>query len=369
MTSYTPPDGKHPYLSIVVSSRNDDHGGNILGRMRLFQKGLLEQSRRYRFPIEVVFVEWNPPADRPRLHEVLPKPAEDDCLLLRYISVPNEIHRRYRRAPDIDLFQMTAKNVGIRRARGAFILCTNIDLLFSDALFCALAERSFKPDTYYRANRCDVPDGIDPRWDLAQQLAWCERNVIRRLGRDRRYRNINLELLGQQDRGRVLKWFLDKMAHGVGLYWNPGKELFYQLDLFACGDFTLMSREAWNAIQGYLELDLYSLHIDSLGLIAAAALGYKQHVFPLQACTYHIDHTKGWETLAPLDKVRFLADRPALDYSLIQEVALHAFEKREPFNLNPPTWGFSDVELEELVFPPPSANDTRTLARSASAGD
>ena len=43
--------------------------------MRLFLQGLLDQTRRYRFPIELIFVEWNPPEDRPPLHEVLPKPS------------------------------------------------------------------------------------------------------------------------------------------------------------------------------------------------------------------------------------------------------------------------------------------------------
>src|SRR5215467_11217471 len=215
MASHVSPGQKDPYLSVVVTSRNDDHGRDILKRTELFQRGLLEQSRRYQFPIEIVFVEWNPPADRPRLHEVLPKPGENDCLVLRYITVPNQIHRQYRRAPDIDLFQMTAKNVGIRRARGAFILCANVDLLFSDRLFRTLTERSFEADTYYRANRCDVPDDIDPRWDLDQQLAWCEANIIRRLGRNRRYKNINLELVGLQGKGRATKWFLDKMALSI----------------------------------------------------------------------------------------------------------------------------------------------------------
>jgi len=34
---------------------------------------------------------------------------------------------------------MIAKNVGIRRARGRFVLCTNVDLLFSDKMVRFLA--------------------------------------------------------------------------------------------------------------------------------------------------------------------------------------------------------------------------------------
>jgi hypothetical protein len=370
MAHYMSETGERPYLSVVVASRNDDHGGDILKRMRLFVGGLLEQTRRYRFPIELVFVQWNPPENRPHLHEVLPKPSGDDCLTLRYITVPASIHSRYRRAPDIPLFQMIAKNVGIRRAQGAFILCTNVDLLFSDALFQLMTDKTFRGDTYYRANRCDVPDGIDPQWDLDQQLAWCEQNIIRRWGRDSRYKNINLELVGLQNKGDIKKWLFDKMALGTTLFWSREKRLYHQLDLFACGDFTLMSREAWTAIQGYVELDLYSMHIDSLGLIAATSLGYRQHVFPPEACTYHIDHpySEATVSVSPLTKLRFLGDRPALPYDLVLEVAMHSLGRREPFNLNPANWGHADAELEESVFTATLSGAARVAGLGVSSG-
>jgi hypothetical protein len=344
-----------PCLSVVVASRNDGHGGNILQRMQLFVRGLLDQTRRFHLPVELVFVEWNPPPARPLLREVLPKPSDRDCLTLRYITVPARIHERYRRAAEIPLFQMIAKNVGIRRARGSFILCTNIDLLFSDELVRMLAETPLKGDTFYRANRCDVPDSIDPAWSISEQLAWCERNVIRRLGLDRRYKNINLEVVGLQNKGRATKWLFDKLALAMIPFWTPERRLFYRLDSFACGDFTLMSREAWIAIQGYLELDLYSLHVDSLGLIAAASLGYRQHVFPPEACTYHVDHPAGWEALTPLEKIKFLEQRPAIDYSLVHEVGQYALERRQVLGLNPANWGYADVEFEECTFSPAPA--------------
>ena len=44
--------GETPYLSVVVTARNDDHGGNLLGRMQIFVDGWLAQARRYRIPSE-----------------------------------------------------------------------------------------------------------------------------------------------------------------------------------------------------------------------------------------------------------------------------------------------------------------------------
>jgi hypothetical protein len=349
------PSDAPPGLSIVVTSRNDDHGGATLKRMRLFLQGLLDQTRRHRLTAELIVVEWNPPEDRPRLREVLPKPSARDRLTLRYVEVPASIHHGYRCAREIPLFQMIAKNVGIRRARGEFVLCTNVDLLFSDALLRRLIDTPLRHDTYYRANRCDVPDAIDPGWDVSRQLAWCEGNVIRRLGRDSRYRHINLELAGLQHKNALKKWLFDKMAIVTTRSWAPERRTLHGLDAFACGDFTLMSKEAWTAIEGYPELDLYSLHVDYLGLIAAASLGYRQHVFPREACTYHIDHAAGWQSMSPLEKVRFLERRPALDYHLAQEVGLHALARGGPLGLNPASWGYADVELPESVWAPPRA--------------
>ena len=39
---------------------------------------------------------------------------------------------------------MAAKNVGIRRSDGEFILCTNIDIIFSDKMYAFLAKENLK---------------------------------------------------------------------------------------------------------------------------------------------------------------------------------------------------------------------------------
>jgi hypothetical protein len=346
-------------LSIVVASRHDDHGGGLLERMHVFLRGLLHQTRRHRICAELIVVEWNPPLDQPRLHEILPAPAHDDVLTVRYITVPASVHQRYYCASILPLFQMIAKNVGIRRAHGAFVLCTNVDLLFSDPLCRMLAETAFAADTYYRANRCDVPDALDPCWTVEAQLRWCERNTIRRLGRDPRYRNINLELFGLQNKSDFKKWVFDKVALRLPYFWPREKVVFYGLDTFACGDFTLMSRDAWLAIQGYLELDMYSLHVDSLALIAATALGYKQVVFPWEACTYHISHASGWEErMSPLEKLRFFERRPSLHYDLLRELGFDRLRIREGFGLNDDNWGYADLAFEERTFRPETSSTT-----------
>ena len=145
-----------PYFSVVVTSRNDDHGGDMLGRMNIFTETLVEQLARYRVPSELIFVEWNPPADRPRLRDALSWPADRYPCDVRFVEVPAEVHAKFRHAQALPLFQMIAKNVGIRRARGDFVLATNVDILFSDALVRHIAARRLSQHRMYRMDRHEI---------------------------------------------------------------------------------------------------------------------------------------------------------------------------------------------------------------------
>ena len=173
-----------PALSIVVTARNDDHGGNLLSRMQLFVTGLLEQAKRHRLSCELIIVEWNPPQDKPKLSEALNWPREPGPCSVRIIEVPPHLHRRFRYSSKLPLYQMIAKNVGIRRARGRFVVATNIDLLFSDALIKFFASGKLNPQFMYRIDRYDVPSDIPLKVSIAERLDYCKRHVIRVNRRD-----------------------------------------------------------------------------------------------------------------------------------------------------------------------------------------
>ncbi|MDE3167624.1 MAG: hypothetical protein KGN36_17615, partial [Acidobacteriota bacterium] len=173
------PGGAEPYLSIVVTARNDDHGGNLLGRMQAFAGGWLAQAARYGISSELIFVEWNPPPDRPRLREALRWPAETGPCEVRFIEVPEEVHRRFAHSEALALYQMIAKNVGIRRAKGRFILATNIDILFSNELAEFIARRELQTGAMYRIDRHDAMSEVPPDRPIEEQLAWCATHLLR----------------------------------------------------------------------------------------------------------------------------------------------------------------------------------------------
>src|SRR5207245_4759898 len=83
-----------PYISIVVTSRNDNHGDKLLFRMQTFVDCLLDQCKRYQLPAELVMVEWNPPDDQAPLAQALSWPRDRNCSV-RVIQVPPDIHQRF----------------------------------------------------------------------------------------------------------------------------------------------------------------------------------------------------------------------------------------------------------------------------------
>jgi hypothetical protein len=147
--------------------------------MQIFIDGWIEQSRRHRLHSELIIVEWNPPADRAPLAEILQWPHDSGACRIRIITVPPDVHQRFRHADRLPLFQMIGKNVGVRRAHGRFVLCTNVDLLFSDDLVRFLASGRLQPYTLYRIDRRDVPASVPVGVPLAQQLSHCARHVVR----------------------------------------------------------------------------------------------------------------------------------------------------------------------------------------------
>jgi len=172
-------DWHRPYLSVVVATRNDDHGGNLSRRTQTFLNALAAQCARHRVPTELVMVEWNPPAGRPSLSESLKWPEKEDWFRIRIIRVPAGIHARYRHRDALPLYQMIAKNAGIRRARGEFILATNIDILFSSELMAFIAGRRLEKGRMYRIDRLDAAAGVPLDASAEEQLEYCRTNLLR----------------------------------------------------------------------------------------------------------------------------------------------------------------------------------------------
>lgn len=219
------PDAAAPYISVVVTARNDDHGGNLLGRMQVFVDAWINQARRHGLSSELIIVEWNPPRDRARLMDALRWPKEASPCRVRIIEVPPEVHATYAHAEALPLYQMIAKNVGIRRARGQFILATNIDIVFSNEVVEFLASRRLTRGRMYRIDRTDVGSDVPQQGSIEEQLAYCRSHQIRVCARE--------GFFALTPEGLRHKEALDISAEGSGIYFGAG---FFAVEQYVPGE-------------------------------------------------------------------------------------------------------------------------------------
>ncbi len=326
-----------PRVSIVATTRNDDHGGNQLARTRLFVEGMAEQSSRLAVPVELVLVEWNPPAGRPPMAEAFewPRSRWFDPVI---VTVAPELHGRLAHSKELPLFQMIAKNVGIRRATAPFVLATNIDILFSDELFRAFGD--LQPRTMYRVDRLDVVADLDrrplPSPAECRALPW-----VRAHRRDgTHYPDGRRPAWYQAARSRVNRTIWN-ILHGGAL---PA------LNTNACGDFTLTSKEAWEAMRGYPEWPMYSWKLDGVPVFQAFYAGLEMVDFAPPMLTYHLEHGEGsgWtpEGARRLFGRLEAAGIPYLSSSRYDRVIREILRDSPRFHaFNGPDWGLAAEDL------------------------
>jgi len=172
-----------PYLTIVVTGRNDDFGGDFNTRFFAALRFNHDCLHAAGIPHEFVFVEWRPIAGKPYLAtltaEAFPELSGSD---LRSYVVDAAYHDALSLNPRIQFQEFIAKNVGIRRARGEFVLTTNTDIYLGRGVRDLLAGQSLSPRVLYRAPRHDLNwagDASSVDWDvLHDERNWEEVNHI-----------------------------------------------------------------------------------------------------------------------------------------------------------------------------------------------
>lgn len=328
------------YLSVVVTSRNDVDAAS-LRRMQLFVDSFLTQAERYRLDAELIIVEWNPPAEKPGLADMLRAPSLENIVPVRIIQVPPEIHSRYANAERIPLFQMIAKNAGIRRAHGRFVLATNVDILFSNELIAFLATQPLDVDRMYRMDRYDVPTDVPLDVDLDERLQWCDTHLLRV---NRHLETVPVENGTIPPRKIVQKPPVKKVL-----------DLILPMDPFlhsnACGDFTILSRESWHKTNGYAEFPMRAMKIDSLLCYTAHYSGAKEMVLADPMRVYHIEHAPRGDGASVA-----LSNRPSDSTQLqVTHQQYRAWIDRmrrwkRPVIFNGKDWGLANESLAETTL-------------------
>lgn len=234
-----------PYLSIVVTGRNDDFGGDFNGRFFRALKFNHDELTRAGISYELVFVEWRPIAGVPYLASVL----EAECAYLQpshlrsYVVDPT-YHEALSLNPRLQFQEFIAKNVGTRRARGQFVLTTNTDIYLSRGVLGCLAARALEQGVLYRAARCDLKSLTD-----VSRVDWAQ------LEDERNYDIVN----------------------------HIRPPLFTN----ASGDFLLLDRESYHRLRGFNEVyRVAKIHIDGNFCLKAHASDVK--IVDIGSPVYHV---------------------------------------------------------------------------------
>lgn len=342
-----------PYVSFVTYGRNDGYTPSYMRRVTRATACLAAQLEKAGVDSEIVFAEWNPPADRPLILDLLDLPTSLQHVSIRGIIVPGKYHAPYAGADERSIHPAEAANVGIRRARGRFVTPKASDTFFSPETIAMIARRDLDADTIYRIDRHDVEIEDERTLELDDEALLAK-----------------LAALPSEPHA-----WIDQSAH-----WR-----LRNLHTNACGDFTLMSSNYWQRVRGHaLDTTVLSLDIDSLVMHAAAAMGARECRWPHDCRVYKPSHpnvsgarvTQVW---APWQRALddFLSERVSLPAALWVRTALD-YPRRHvrgvdsvlgpsiernfvrpasqwargatPRPTQPENWGLADVTLEERLL-------------------
>lgn len=247
-----------PYLSVVGWVRNDGYTENYAHRIAHAVRFLARQLDRFEIPSEIVIVEWNPPPDRRLLAEEFGS-FDSSHVTVRFIIANACYHRQAKGWQKRGMNVCRAVNVGIRRARGRFVVPKALDTFFSDELVKRIAKCGLDKSAVYRCDRVDV------RLDNERWLELSDQLLLATLASHAVHRNVRL--------AQSIDW------HIRDLHTN------------ACGDFTLMAAKKWAQIRGYpKDPTVLCLDADSIALHAAAAHGARELCLPDECRVFKIMH-------------------------------------------------------------------------------
>jgi hypothetical protein len=341
-----------PFISVVTYGRNDGYAGDYLKKVSRATMVLAAQLEHAGIDAEIVLSEWNPPADRPKLIDLVEVPGRMRHVSIRGLVIGPEHHKRFAGADERGFQGNEAANAAIRRARGRFVLPKSSDTFFSSALIGRLANRDLDIGKVYRVNRHDVVVG-DEIWNLGDDA-----------------------LLARIES-------LPATVHDVLV--QPKHWALRDLHTNASGDFTLMAAEHWRRLRGYpWDPTVLLLDGDSLVLHAAAAIGLDECRWPDDCCVYKPSHGQltgsrvvqewtdwqRWLDTFLRDKIgekfslraRMLLDYPKRRVRGIDSVVGHSIERNfvwpalrwaagAPYRPSQPeTWGLGDCTLEERTL-------------------
>ncbi len=260
-----------PYISIVLATRVDNHEGNFIQRLQNNIDLMAHMVRMHDVSAELLLVEWNP-TNSSLMQAIIWPTCETGgnnssdyadinsvvrgCLSVRIVRVPSHVHAAMPRSNIFKLFEFKAKNVGIARARGRFVITGTPDSLWDPSIFSWLGRELALDDRLYRACRLSLMSPPPPLSILNSSIS----SRVDALVSYMRSSPVEPSSLPPPDGTCPV------CCEGQGGKTGPRTRLHFGCTCgfgMASGDFVMSSRTMWHRIGGYPEWEV-NFHMDSL---------------------------------------------------------------------------------------------------------
>jgi hypothetical protein len=287
-------------ISAVIISRNDNYGGNLLERATYCINSAIDTYD------EVFYIDWNS-STHSLLYDI-----KDNLKFkgnLKHIVISPEVASLItNNDPYAQVCCETlARNLGLRRAEGDWIVSTNIDVIQPRRDHLEELINSIDPNTFYTISRRPVELEDIKKF----HSGGCKYED---------WKSLREHLIENSEE----RHYEEKV--------NEGDD--YSI-INCCGDFQLANRHVWNEIRGFEEDLIYVLYSDTNVQKKAV-----MHGFGLKAiynpALFHINHGRGGGGF--LDGI----NKKTNDHYR----AIIYQEKTE----NNDSWGFGDTEIEFEIF-------------------
>jgi hypothetical protein len=232
--------------SVILSSRNDNYGGNLHKRTTMALTSLIEHHD------EVVFVDWktvNGEGVISNIKKNLPHSKK-----LKWIQVPkNLLKSNYPSIADYSMIESIGRNVGIRRTENEIIISTNIDIISTPLDFSKLDIGSF-----YTVPRRDVEESF--------HLSFND------------YESLYSHLISNKD-----SFTAKERISSSDDEWSL---------INCCGDYQIGHKDTWFKMKGFEESVLFGCGIDTNVMKKAS---FYSEIKVLDHYIFHLNHGKNAE--------------------------------------------------------------------------
>jgi hypothetical protein len=229
--------------TVVLTSRNDNYGGNLHKRTTMGLTSLIEHHD------EVIFVDWKTKNGEGVISNIkhnLPHTGK-----LKHIQVSKDfLSEKYPNISNYTIIESIGRNIAIRRAENEYIISTNIDIVSTP-----LDNTILNETTFYTVPRRDVDESFHLSFNEYVSLyksLWDNRDGYRA---KERFENEND------------KWSL----------------------INCCGDYQIGHKNVWNQMRGFEESILFGCGIDTNVMKKAS---FYSTIQVLDHYIFHLNHGK-----------------------------------------------------------------------------